>query len=258
MPVVSIHLDTLFALTKIDPLPQEELRKLLQRFGLELDEPVEEGGRWSTKVEVPANRPDLLSVEAIAIALRVYLGGPHPPYTVVPGPIEFTFEESVASVRSILISSVLRNVHFDQESYDSFIDLQEKLHQNLCRRRTLASIGTHDLGKCRPPFVYRAEPPEDIVFVPLTGGPAVNGHQLFANLRHHQQLSKYLYLLDGRPLWPVIRDADGEVCSLPPIINSDKTRIDLNTTDVFIDCTARDQTRALTAVVCLAAAFSIY
>ena len=30
-------------------------------------------------------------------------------------------------------------------SYDSFIDLQDKLHQNLARRRTLASIGTHDL-----------------------------------------------------------------------------------------------------------------
>jgi phenylalanyl-tRNA synthetase beta chain len=56
----------------------------------------------------------------------------------------------------------------------------------------------------------------------------------------------------------VIRDADGEVCSLPPIINSDKTRIDLKTTDVFIDCTALDQTRALTTVVCLAAAFSLY
>jgi phenylalanyl-tRNA synthetase beta chain len=76
--------------------------------------------------------------------------------------------------------------------------------------------------------------------------------------RSHQQLSKYLYLLDDQPLWPVIRDADGEVCSLPPIINSDKTRIDINTTDIFIDCTAMDKTRALTSVVCLTAAFSIY
>jgi phenylalanyl-tRNA synthetase beta chain len=177
---------------------------------------------------------------------------------VTPGPIEFFFEESVASVRPVLISGVLGNVHFTPESYASFIDLQEKSHQNLCRRRTLASIGTHDLRKCRSPFVYRAERPEDIVFVPLTGGPPVNGHQLFSDLSHHVQLSKYLYLLEGKDTWPVIRDADGEVCSLPPIINSDKTRIDLNTTDVFIDCTALDQTRALTAVVCLVAAFSLY
>jgi phenylalanyl-tRNA synthetase beta chain len=258
MPVVSIYLDTLFRLVGIDPIPNEELRKLMQRFGLELEDIAEDKGRTSAKVEVPANRPDLLSVESISIALKVYLGGAHPQYTVVPGPIEFTFDDTVAKIRPILISGVLRNIHFNQESYESFIDLQEKLHQNLCRRRTLASIGTHDLGKCRPPFIYLAEPPEKIVFVPLTGGAAVNGHELFENLRKHQQLSKYLYLLDDQPLWPVIRDADGEVCSLPPIINSDKTRIDLTTTDVFIDCTALDHTRALTAVVCLCAAFSLY
>jgi phenylalanyl-tRNA synthetase beta chain len=151
MPVVSIFLDTLFTLVGIDPISHEELRKLLQRFGLELDDLAETDARASAKVEVPANRPDLLSVESIAIALKVYLGQPHPDYCVTPGPIEF-FEESVASVRPVLISGVLRNIHFTEESYNSFIDLQEKLHQNLCRRRTLASIGTHDLRKCCPPF----------------------------------------------------------------------------------------------------------
>jgi phenylalanyl-tRNA synthetase beta chain len=157
-----------------------------------------------------------------------------------------------------LVCAVLRGLHFTPESYASFIDLQEKLHQNLCRRRTLASIGTHDMRKCKPPFVYRGEKPEDIIFVPLTGGPELNGRQLFENLKSHVQLSKYLPLLDNEPIWPVIRDADGAVCSLPPIINSDKTKIDLETTDVFIDCTAVDRTRAMNAVIVLCAAFSLY
>jgi len=54
-------------------------------------------------------------------------------------------EKDVASVRPIVMGAVLRNVTFTEASYDSFIDLQDKLHQNLARRRTLASIGTHDL-----------------------------------------------------------------------------------------------------------------
>jgi len=36
----------------------------------------------------------------------------------------------------------------------SFIDLQDKLHQNICRRRTLVAIGTHDLDTIEGPFTY--------------------------------------------------------------------------------------------------------
>jgi phenylalanyl-tRNA synthetase beta subunit len=49
----------------------------------------------------------------------------------------------------------------------SFIDLQDKLHQNICRRRTLVAIGTHDLDSIRGPFVYDARSPQDIKFQPL-------------------------------------------------------------------------------------------
>lgn len=62
---------------------------------------------------------------------------------------------------------MLRNVKFTQLSYDSFIDLQDKLHQNLCRRRQFVAIGTHDLDTIQGPFRYRALPPKDIKFAPL-------------------------------------------------------------------------------------------
>lgn len=45
--------------------------------------------------------------------------------------------------------------------------MQDKLHQNLCRQRSLVAIGTHDLGTLQPPFTYEALPPEAISFVPL-------------------------------------------------------------------------------------------
>jgi hypothetical protein len=44
---------------------------------------------------------------------------------------------------------------------------QDKLHQNLCRQRSLVAIGTHDLGKLAGPFTYEALPPSEIRFVPL-------------------------------------------------------------------------------------------
>lgn len=48
-------------------------------------------------------------------------------------------------IRPLISGVVLRNIKFTQERYDSFIALQDKLHQNLARQRTLVAIGTHDL-----------------------------------------------------------------------------------------------------------------
>ena len=58
-----------------------------------------------------------------------------------------------------MVCAVLRGVRFDAARYASFIDLQDKLHQNLCRQRTLVAIGTHDLEKLQGPFSYEALPP---------------------------------------------------------------------------------------------------
>ena len=51
-----------------------------------------------------------------------------------------------ALVRPFVVAAVLRGVCLDAARYASLIDLQEKLHQNLCRQRSLVAIGTHDLS----------------------------------------------------------------------------------------------------------------
>ena len=51
-----------------------------------------------------------------------------------------------ALVRPFAVAAILRGVTFDPVRFNSFIDLQDKLHQNLCRQRSLVAIGTHDLS----------------------------------------------------------------------------------------------------------------
>ena len=72
-----------------------------------------------------------------------------------------------AKIRPYFASAILRNVKFTERSYQSFIELQDKLHQNICRRRQLVAIGTHDLDTLKGPFRYEARPPKDIKFIPL-------------------------------------------------------------------------------------------
>jgi phenylalanyl-tRNA synthetase beta chain len=73
---------------------------------------------------------------------------------------------------------VLRDISFTTHSYQSFIDLQEKLHTNICRKRTLVAIGTHDLDTVQGPFTYTAKAPVDIEFVPLNQAKSMNGKEL--------------------------------------------------------------------------------
>jgi phenylalanyl-tRNA synthetase beta chain len=50
-----------------------------------------------------------------------------------------TIGKETAQVRPYAAGAILRNIKFTQASYDSFISLQDKLHQNLARQRTLVA-----------------------------------------------------------------------------------------------------------------------
>lgn len=158
-------------------------------------------------------------------------------------------EPSTASIRPYVVCAVLRNIQFDKCRYKNFIDLQDKLHQNICRKRTYVAIGTHDLDTLQPPFRYRALPPEQINFVPLTdtNNKSYSGKELLDFYREDpsaKHLKPYTDIIYESPVYPIIYDSKETVLSLPPIINSRHSRIQLSTTNVFIECTGTDLTKA--------------
>jgi phenylalanyl-tRNA synthetase beta chain len=156
------------------------------------------------------------------------------------------------------VCAVLRGVKFTDENYKSFIDLQDKIHHNLGRRRTLVSIGTHDLKTITPPFIYKAEAPENIKFVALNKTESTTAPELFTVLSQEIHLKPFLKILENEPLYPVIYDSEHRVLSLPPIINGDHSKITLDTRDVFIEITATDLTKAKIALDVITTAFSLY
>lgn len=105
------------------------------------------------------------------------------------------------------------------------------------------SIGTHDLDAIKGPFTYEALPPKDINFVPLNQTRNLNGAELMSFYEADRHLGRYLHILQDKPVYPVILDADRNVCSLPPIINSERSKITLETRNIFIEMTATDQTK---------------
>ncbi|THH02408.1 hypothetical protein EW026_g419 [Hermanssonia centrifuga] len=260
MPTVAIDKEDLWDRLGHKYAP-EEFDRLLFEFGLELDEDTTEeveaakkkglpAERPQLKIEIPANRYDLLCIEGIARALRVFLGKEKAPLYQLIYPeggedslITTTIAPETKNIRPYFACAVLRGVTFTQRSYDSFIELQDKLHQNICRRRQFVAIGTHDLDTLEPPFSYEARPPKDIKFVPLSKTEIFTAEELMVAYESEKHLAKYLPIIKDSPVYPIIYDSTGKVASMPPIINSEHSKITLNTRNIFIDVTATDETK---------------
>ncbi|KAK9744186.1 B3/4 domain [Popillia japonica] len=266
MPTVSVKRDLLFkALDKV--YSDDEFQRLCFEFGLELDEVttekqmiVKEQGEDSNlsadasediiyRIDIPANRYDLLCLEGLFLGLLIFLKKILPPIYKTVKPLEgcsqqLIIQPNTALIRPYAVAAVLRNLYFTQDSYNSFIDLQDKLHQNICRKRSLVAIGTHDLDTIEGPFIYDAKKPSEIKFIPLNQTKEYTATELMELYSSHAQLKQYLHIIKDSPVYPVITDSRGRVLSMPPIINGDHSKITLNTRNVFIECTATDLTKA--------------
>lgn len=276
MPTVNVDKEELYTiLGKV--FTTDEFRELCFEFGIELEEDTsvkemmaKERGldkaeglsdRPILKIDIPANRYDLLCIEGISRALNIFLGRSKVPTYTIASPktlIQIINNNTTQKIRPFVVGAILRNITFTQSRYESFIDLQDKLHNNLCRKRTLVAIGTHDLDTIQPPFSYEALSPKDIVFVPLNQTRAMDGAALMEFYKSDRHISKFLPIIRDSPVYPVIFDAQRRVCSLPPIINGDHSKISINTRNVFIECTATDLTKAKTVVNTIVTMFSQY
>ncbi|ESR62159.1 hypothetical protein CICLE_v10014690mg [Citrus x clementina] len=279
MPTVSVGRDRLFAALG-KSYTKEEFEDLCFCFGIELDDVTtekaiirkekhldEEGDENDEeviyKIEVPANRYDLLCLEGIAQALRVFNKQQEiPKYTLSDvskdSMLQMHVKPETSSIRPYVFCAVLRDISFDEASYNSFIDLQDKLHQNICRRRTLVAIGTHDLDTLQGPFTYEALPPSHINFVPLKQTRDFTADELMEFYKSDLKLKKYLHIIENSPLYPVLYDQNRTVLSLPPIINGAHSAITLKTKNVFIECTATDLTKAKIVLNTMVTIFSEY
>ncbi|WPG98436.1 phenylalanine--trna ligase beta subunit [Acrodontium crateriforme] len=256
MPTISVDKAELYkALGK--EYTKDEFDELCFEFGIELDEDTSETKRPivdgveeppQLKIEIPANRYDMLCFEGIAMNLNVFLGRqPMPQYRLkapANGQLQtVTVTEDTARIRPYFSCAILRNIKFTKSRYESFIALQDKLHQNLARQRTLVAIGTHDLDTIEGPFTYEAQPPEAIKFAPLNQTKEMTGKEMMEFYEKDKHLSRYLPIIRDSPVYPIIYDKNRQVLSMPPIINSNHSKITLNTKNVFIDITATDKTK---------------
>ncbi|NP_001079842.1 leucine rich repeat containing 47 L homeolog [Xenopus laevis] len=168
-----------------------------------------------------------------------------------PTPVEVNVSPGTKEVRPYIVCCVVKGMNLKPgNALKRFLAAQTKLHEEICDRRTLATIATHDLRLVKGPLLYDARPPKDLKVIPL-GRKEINAKDLVRQLQFEAEeqrkqkkrqnvsgLHKYLHLLDRKENYPCLIDTENAVISFPPITNSEKTKIWKSTQEVFVEVTS--------------------
>jgi phenylalanyl-tRNA synthetase beta chain len=246
---------------------RKEFEKKVGKITKELEDkitmmgtPIEEVSDSEVSVEVFPNRPDLLSMGNFARAVNQFNGkGRVASFKINKPEKDFvvSVDKSVKSVRPHTVCAIVKGLRFDDAKIKEIVDIQEKLHNSLGRKRKKLAIGIYPLDKIKLPIRFVGRKPEDIKFLPLEAKAEMTGKQI---LRGHPAGREYADLLKDMDVFPIFVDSDfapkgvpsaqmasakankeGKILSMPPIINSEETgRIDESTKEIFIECSGHN------------------
>ena len=216
----------------------EKMQDRIAMFGT----PVEQITDEELQIEVFPNRPDLISYHGFKRSFLAFLekkpglkqyklNKPQKDYSVF-------IDASVKEVRPYTACAIVKGLKLDNEKIKELIEIQEKLHITVGRKRKKVAIGIYPLEKIKLPIIFKALEPDKIKFTPLESNKEMSGLQI---LQQHSTGRDYAHLLAGKIKFPIFTDANNEILSMPPIINSQMTgKITETTKDVFIECSGFD------------------
>jgi phenylalanyl-tRNA synthetase beta chain len=245
VPAVSVRLWDLERLVGRS-IDVEELRRLSDFLKLEFEEVHGD----SVTFEAPHDRLDLYSAEGLARALALLLGLRKPSTYSVSWSSVYVDAREAPRYRPYVMVAVVREVELDDEAISQLFQLQEKLHLTHCGNREMVSIGLYDLDALKPPIYYRAVPTAE--FKPLGYATSMSAEEL---LEVTEKGRLYGHLV-RRGEYPLLVDSAGTVLSLPPIINSEDTRITERSRNVLIDVTGTEP--RLMAFILATMALAVY
>jgi len=216
----------------------DKMQNKIAMFGT----PVESVSSEEVEIEIFPNRPDLLSYHGFKrgflgfldkkTGLKKYkLNKPEKDYQVI-------IDSSVKDIRPYTACAIVKKLKLDNDKIKELIDIQEKLHTTIGRKRKKVAIGIYPLEKIKLPITFKSLEPDKIKFQPLESPREMSGLQI---LQRHTAGKEYAHLLAGKTKFPIFIDADKNILSMPPIINSHLTgKIEETTKEVFVECSGFD------------------
>ena len=225
----------------------------LEDVAFRLKGELEWGPEGEVYIELNPDRPDMYIGEGFARAARGLLGF-ETGYTR-PEAVESGVEVTARGVetRPYIAAAVVYNVNVDEEYLEELVQFQEKLHDTIGRRRRKVAIGFHDLSKLPSKRIeYRLVDIAEARMVPLHGDSEVTVERV---LEETEQGRRYGSISLAGRRHPALL-AGSVIIALPPVINSEVTRVEPGTRDLFIDVTGTDAAAVLSTLEVIVAGLS--
>jgi len=238
MPTIELSLNDLEKLIgKKLPRDIEKLNEVLQYAKSEVERL--EGDNLTVTVE-DGNRMDLWCAEGIARELRGALGIERgiAEYDIAKSDFSVTVDKDLEKVRPFIACAVVKGAKLSDQILKQLMQQQEKIDGTYGRNRKRSSIGLYDLDKIKWPLKYTVTKPGENAFVPLGFDKSMTPGEI---LELHPKGKEYGKLLEGCRVYPIFKDASGQVLSFPPIINSnDIGKVTADTKNILIEVTGTD------------------
>jgi len=231
---------------KITPQIQEKITL----FGTPLENITQE----NIEIEVFPNRPDLISLEGFMRSFKKFIGKE-------PGLKRYKLkkpekshkvhvDKSVNETRPHIACAIIKKLNLTQDKLKDIINMQEKLTLTMGRNRKKMAIGIYPLDKLSFPITYTSKEPNEIKYQPLGADRELSANEI---LMLHPTGRKYEHLLKNSKKYPILIDSNKQIISMPPIINSELSgRVEVKTTDLFIECTGTDKITVEKALIIIA------
>jgi phenylalanyl-tRNA synthetase beta chain len=213
-------------------LKQEEVEDLLMYAKCEYDGGTADIIKADCK---DTNRPDLWCAEGIARQIRGALGKdtglPH--YTIYKSKFLVRVDSQLKTIRPRTACAVIKGIKITDDVLKQIIQMQEKITGTFGRNRKEAAIGVYDFDKITWPVRYAAYEPTKLKFKPLESNREMTLRQILSS---HPKGREFAHLLEDKKKFPIFIDADKNVLSMPPIINSDYSgKVTDKTRNLFIE-----------------------
>ncbi|WP_447975315.1 phenylalanine--tRNA ligase subunit beta [Nitrospira sp. Kam-Ns4a] len=239
MPTIAINLKDFEQLLGGKPVTVEQFVAWLPLVKGELKDQDPETGELRVELQ-DSNRPDLWCCEGIARQIRITLArtaGPYP-FFAAPASRRLLVSPGLEKVRPYVAACAARGYGVTAEGLAQLIQTQEKLADIYGRKRRSVSIGLYRLPPIVFPVTYGLVKPDEARFTPLGLEEKLSLREI---LSVHPKGIEYGPILAGHDRVPLLRDEEGQVLSMPPIINSREIgEVRVGDTELFVEVTGTD------------------
>ncbi len=208
------------------------------------------------RLDLLAARPDLFDIGGLSRALKGYLGQAKGIVHIDVQPSNLKVKVDPAlyqeeSYRPYIQCAIVEMPPLDDAELATLMKMQENLHWGVGRARKLSSIGVYDLTTIQGDLFYTTMDPVQDAFEPLgKAGELFSGKDI---LEKHPKGVTFAHLLSDSKRYPVLKDSNNQVLSMPPIINSEATKVKVGSCRLLIDVTGPSQAavaNSLKVMVC--------